>query len=69
LPATHADLTGLSEHPWNEIVVDGRGNAYLNNTGFDFPEAEFAPGIIALVRRTDRLGRWPTASPSPTAWS
>jgi sugar lactone lactonase YvrE len=48
-PATHADLTGLSEHPWNEIVVDGRAKAYLNNTGFDFPEAEFAPGIIALV--------------------
>src|SRR5262249_35141865 len=25
---THADLTGLSTHKWNEIVVDGRGNAY-----------------------------------------
>jgi sugar lactone lactonase YvrE len=24
---THADLTGLADHPWNEIVVDGRGNA------------------------------------------
>ncbi len=24
---THADLSGLSEHPWNDIVVDGRGNA------------------------------------------
>ena len=46
---THADLTGLSDHPWNEIVVDGRGNAYINNTGFDFPGGEFAPGIIALV--------------------
>src|SRR5689334_16889027 len=33
---THADLTGLSNKPWNEIVVDGRGNAYLNNIGFDF---------------------------------
>ena len=21
---TYADLTGLSDHPWNEIVVDGR---------------------------------------------
>jgi sugar lactone lactonase YvrE len=46
---THAELTGLSGHPWNEIVVDGRGNAYVNNTGFDFPGGEFAPGIVALV--------------------
>jgi sugar lactone lactonase YvrE len=48
---THADLSGLSDrsHPWNEIVVDGRGNAYLNNQGFDFPGGEFAPGTIALL--------------------
>jgi len=46
---THANLTSLSDHPWNEIVVDGRGNAYLNNIGFDFPGGEFATGIIALV--------------------
>jgi sugar lactone lactonase YvrE len=46
---THADLTGLSEHKWNDIVVDGRGNAYVNNIGFDFPGGEFAPGILALV--------------------
>jgi sugar lactone lactonase YvrE len=35
---THADLTGLSGNPWNEIVVDGRGNVYVN-----------ASGVIALV--------------------
>ncbi|HMG28732.1 MAG TPA: SMP-30/gluconolactonase/LRE family protein [Jiangellaceae bacterium] len=47
---THADLAGLADHhPWNDIVVDGRGNAYVNNIGFDFPDGEFAPGIIALV--------------------
>jgi len=46
---THADLTGLSDKPWNEIVVDGRGNIYLNSIGFDFPDGQFAPGIIALV--------------------
>jgi sugar lactone lactonase YvrE len=46
---THADLSGLARHPWNEIVVDGRGNAYVNNIGFDFPDGEFATGIIALV--------------------
>jgi len=49
---THADLVGLAEKglPWNEIVVDGRGNAYLNNQGFDFPGDEFAPGTIALLK-------------------
>jgi sugar lactone lactonase YvrE len=46
--ATHADLSGLAEgYPWNDIVVDGRGNAYVNNIGFDFPDGEFATGIIA----------------------
>ena len=47
--ATHADLAGLASHPWNDIVVDGRGNAYVNNIGFDFPAGDFAPGSIALV--------------------
>lgn len=46
---THADLTALAPPPWNDIVVDGRGNAYIGNTGFDFPGGEFAPGTIALV--------------------
>jgi sugar lactone lactonase YvrE len=46
---THAELGALGEHPWNDIVVDGRGNAYVNNIGFDFPDGEFAPGIVALV--------------------
>ena len=47
--ATHAELAALGEHPWNDIVVDGRSNAYVNNIGFAFPEGEFAPGIVALV--------------------
>jgi sugar lactone lactonase YvrE len=46
---THADLTTLGEHPWSDMVVDGRGNAYIGNIGFDFPGSEFAPGIVALV--------------------
>jgi sugar lactone lactonase YvrE len=46
---THADLSDLADHPWNDIVVDGRGNAYVNNIGFDFPDGEFAPGIVALA--------------------
>lgn len=45
----HADLAELSTKPWNDIVVDGRGNIYVNNIGFDFGEGEFAPGLIALV--------------------
>jgi sugar lactone lactonase YvrE len=36
---THADLHGLAAGAWNEIVVDGRGNIYVNG----------GPGIIALV--------------------
>ena len=48
---THADLNGLAEkgHPWNEVVVDGRGNVYINNVGFEFPGGQFAPGTIALL--------------------
>ncbi|WP_213737546.1 SMP-30/gluconolactonase/LRE family protein [Bradyrhizobium sp. dw_411] len=46
----HADLNHLSHLGWNEIVVDGRGNAYVNNVGFDMMAgAAFAPGTIALV--------------------
>jgi sugar lactone lactonase YvrE/ribosomal protein S18 acetylase RimI-like enzyme len=36
---THADLRGVSDKAWNEIVVDGRGNVYVNGIG----------GIVALV--------------------
>lgn len=46
---SHADLTPVSTKPWNDIVVDGRGNAYVNNIGFDFPGGEFAPGFVVLV--------------------
>ena len=47
---THADLSATSGRGWNEIVVDGRGNAYVNGIGFDLMAGEaFAPGTIALV--------------------
>lgn len=46
---THADLSGLDAHQWNDIAVDGRGNAYVGNIGFDFPGGEFAPGILAVI--------------------
>ncbi len=45
---THADLRPLSDLGCNEIVVDGRGNVYVNGGGFDRP-GEKASGIIALV--------------------
>jgi len=45
-----ADLGSLSRHPWNEIVVDGRDNVYLNSICFDMMGGgEFRPGIIALL--------------------
>src|SRR5262245_16632749 len=48
---THADLTGLSDGGWNEIVVDGRGNIYVNGGGFTESGGDaLASGIIALVR-------------------
>ena len=48
--STYADLAPLSDKGWNEIVVDGRANAYVNGGGFDLMAGEpFAPGIIVLV--------------------
>ncbi|MCW3066648.1 MAG: gluconolaconase [Solirubrobacterales bacterium] len=47
---THADITGLSDYSWNEIVVDGRGNAYVNGAGFDLMAGgEVRPGIVAVL--------------------
>jgi hypothetical protein len=48
---TCGDRTGVSDPPaGNELVVDGRGNAYVNGGGFDLMAGEdFAPGIIALA--------------------
>ena len=43
------DLTRHGEMGWNEIVVDGRGNIYLNNVNFAFPGGEFRPGHAALA--------------------
>lgn len=54
--AIHADLSILSRNPWNDIVVDGRGNAYVGNAGFDFPGGSFAPGTVALIT-SDRKTR------------
>src|SRR5260370_5415586 len=46
----HADLSGIYSFGWNEIVVDGRGNIYLNSINFGFLEgSQPKSGIIALV--------------------
>jgi sugar lactone lactonase YvrE len=44
---TYADL---GKPGWNDIVIDGRGNAYVNGAGFN-PVAgeEVKPGHVALV--------------------
>ena len=40
----------LMETGWNDIVADGRGNAYVNRVGFDLMAGEaFKPGFVALV--------------------
>jgi sugar lactone lactonase YvrE len=44
---THADL---GQSGANDIVVDGRGNAYVNRCGFDpMSGEEFKPGSVCLV--------------------
>jgi sugar lactone lactonase YvrE len=48
---THGDLGSSSRPPaGNELVVDGRGNAYVNGGGFNLMAGEpFAPGVVTLV--------------------
>ena len=48
--ATHADPSGLAG-VFNEVVVDSRGNAYVNGGSFDFATGEgVESGVVALVR-------------------
>lgn len=49
--ATHSDLRALSDPPaGNELVIDRRGNAYVNGGGFDLMAGEeFRPGIVAMI--------------------
>ena len=49
-------MTVLAEQPANEIVVDGRGNIYLNGADFNFVAGEAPrPGFIRLVTPDRRL--------------
>ena len=46
----YATVAGLGSDPWSDLVVDGRGNLYVGNLGFNFPDdAPFAPGTLVLV--------------------
>jgi len=46
---THADLASLADFHCNDMVVDGRGRAYVGNFGFDL-EAGAPPRTTCLVR-------------------
>jgi sugar lactone lactonase YvrE len=51
----YADMSALSDFgAGNDIVIDGRGNAYVNNPNYDAlsgppPSGDIAPGFIALA--------------------
>jgi len=51
--AEHADLSGLATAPCNDMVVDGRGNAYVGNPGYDMrnPPSPLPAAELVLVRR------------------
>jgi sugar lactone lactonase YvrE len=50
--AEHADLSGLVSAPCNDMVVDGRGNAYVGNPGYDMrnPPSPLPAAELVLVR-------------------
>jgi len=49
----YADLSAISAVGCNDIVVDGRGHAFVNSPNFDFatgpPPGEVQPGRVGLV--------------------
>ncbi len=65
---TDADLAPISPKPWNDIVVDARGNAYVNNIGFDFPVVSPHPGASYSSRPRGLSVGSQTISRFPTAW-
>jgi sugar lactone lactonase YvrE len=70
----HADISGLASAPCNDMVVDGRGNAYVGNPGYDMrnppsplPTAELvlvrADGSAEVVDRSVRFPNGPAVTP------
>lgn len=51
--SSYAQLASFSSQGSNDIVIDGRGNAYVNSPNFDFaagsPAGDRAPGHVVLV--------------------
>ncbi len=51
--ATYAELAGISDLGCNDIVVDGRGFAFVNSPHFDFasgpPPGDVQPGRVGVV--------------------
>ncbi|HTL24216.1 MAG TPA: SMP-30/gluconolactonase/LRE family protein [Mycobacteriales bacterium] len=45
----HASLAEHSPYPWNEVVVDDAGFAFVNGIGFDFPGGDPGPGLVVVV--------------------
>ena len=65
-PFTYAEL---GQPGWNDIVIDGRGNAYVNRCGFDpVAGSSSRPAPCIWSRRTACPGRWPGTSRFPTGW-
>jgi sugar lactone lactonase YvrE len=48
-PRVHADLAAIATGPCNDMVVDGRGRAYVGNFGFDRHRGE-EPRAASLAR-------------------
>lgn len=59
---------GATGQPFNEIVVDAAGRAWVNMPGAA-PWEESKPGIVAVVLPDGSSARWPTTCGSPTGWS
>jgi hypothetical protein len=70
---TQASVAPISEKPWNDIVVDAHGNAYVNNIGFDFPPVP--PGSLArncarnvVSRRRLQAPLWESHTATTAKW-
>jgi sugar lactone lactonase YvrE len=64
----HTELSEVSEKPWNDIVVDDRGNAYVNPSVSTSPAASSRRAwSCSLPRKAPSVGS-PTTSRSRTVW-
>jgi len=52
------ELSPITDKPWNELVVDGRGNVFVNSIGFDLMTGESPkPGMIVVVTPSGTVRR------------